>query len=235
MKLGISSILLEQEINCPFIHDIVAKYYELTPFNSDFEMPQLSGIIIHNDDDLENKLRTNHPHIPLIKYSDLEDSWTKETFFIQVTAYKDFNDFLPTCETIKDLVEFHKTYKYFVLAKQRDSYKELGDVLSNHTDSELDSVIEEYKSKFYQINTSPNSFSKTYNSLESVVSYFRRTLTKPERDVVLKVCKSFKSNEIPFIKAIKVINFYVDKHHNQYLKNQKFLKPFPEKLILNNL
>nr|WP_266096189.1 DUF1722 domain-containing protein [Aliarcobacter cryaerophilus] len=44
----------------------------------------------------------------------------------------------------------------------------------------------------------------------------------------------FKNRVIPLISVIKIFNIYINRFDITYLKNQKFLNPYPSKLALRS-
>ena len=78
------------------------------------------------------------------------------------------------------------------------------------------------------------SVSKTYNVLLHMFGYFKKLITKEEKEEILQSLQEFKDRVIPLIAVMKIINLYVKRFDVQYLKVQKFLNPYPKELALRS-
>ncbi len=64
--------------------------------------------------------------------------------------------------------------------------------------------------------------------------YFKKLITKEEKEEILQSLQEFKDRIIPLIAVMKIINLYVKRFDVQYLKMQKFLNPYPRELALRS-
>ena len=64
--------------------------------------------------------------------------------------------------------------------------------------------------------------------------YFKKLITKEEKEDILQALQEFKDKIIPLIAVMKIINLYVKRFDVQYLKVQKFLNPYPKELALRS-
>lgn len=174
-------------------------------------------------------LKDLHPFLPMEEEGRLHDLWLKENFLMQIFSYKDFYEFMGTEDiSYNDLVEFHTKYKYLIYSKSQKAYKELGNIVANKDKKEFLVVLESYKIGFLQSISQKNSIKKTYNILLHILGYFKKHLDANEKKFLLDTCEEFKEKKIPLIVVIKLFTVYIDKLDIQYLKNQKFLNPYPK-------
>jgi uncharacterized protein YbgA (DUF1722 family) len=180
------------------------------------------------------RLRELYPYLPIEEEGRLNDPWLKENFLMQVFAYKEIFDFLATKPLLKHLVAFHTNYKYLIYAKSQSSYKELGKIVANQDKKDLEVILDEYTTGFLKAIALKSSINKTYNVLLHIFGYFKKDLTKEEKEFILTAIDEYKSGIIPLIAVTKILNLYVIRFDEQYLKTQKFLNPYPKEFALRS-
>lgn len=179
-------------------------------------------------------VQQKQPFLPVEEEGRLQDPWLKENFLMQIFAYKELDKFLQSKPTIKNLIEFHTSYKYLIYAKSTEFYKSLGAIVANKDKREFSSLLEEYKSNFLQAIALKGDKNKTYNVLLHIYGYFKKELSKEEKEHILSSCDEYKEGIIPLIAVIKLLNLYVKRFDLTYLKKQKFLNPYPKELALRS-
>ena len=179
-------------------------------------------------------VKDKEPFLPIEEDGRLNDPWLKENFLMQIFAYKDLKNFLENGPTFKELVEFHTSYKYLVYAKGQESYKKLGSIVANHDKKSLEDVLVEYKIAFLRALGEKGNISKTYNVLLHIFGYFKKLINKDEKEHILTACQEYKDGIIPLIAVVKLLNLYVKRFDDSYLKTQKFLNPYPKELALRS-
>ena len=180
------------------------------------------------------ELMEKFPLLPVEEEGRLTDPWLKENFLMQIFAYKNIFDFLKTNPSIGELVDFHTSYKYLIYSKSHEAYKQLGQIVANHEKKDKEIVFEEYKQNFLEAINEKGTISKTYNVLMHIFGYFKKFITKDEKEEVLTSMQEFKDGIIPLIAIIKIIKIYVKRFDIKYLEKQKFLQPYPKELALRS-
>ncbi|MGK0256328.1 MAG: hypothetical protein ACI81I_000945 [Arcobacteraceae bacterium] len=179
-------------------------------------------------------IKTHFPLLPVEEDGRLNDPWLKENFLMQVFAHSDLLTFLNTNPKHKELIEFHTSYKYLIYAKSQKSYKELGHIVANHEKKDINTILEEYKFGFLTAIAQKSSIKKTYNVLLHILGYFKRDIITQEKEFILDACAEYKNGIIPLITVIKLLNLYVLRYDEKYLKTQKFLNPYPKEFALRS-
>ena len=77
--------------------------------------------------------------------------------------------------------------------------------------------------------TSPK---KNANVLQHMMGYFKEQLSSEEKQELLEVIDHYKQEYIPLIVPITLIQHYVRKYDQPYLKEQIYLNPHPLELQL---
>ncbi len=180
------------------------------------------------------ELKKIYPYLPIEEEGRLNDPWLKENFLMQVFAYGELHELLSEELSLKELVEFHTCYKYLIFAKSEKAYKKLGQIVANHEKKEMDELLGLYKEEFLKAIAQKSSIKKTYNVLLHIIGYFKKLITKGEKEHLLEACEEFKKGIIPLVAVTKLINLYVARFDEKYLAKQKFLHPYPGELSLRS-
>ena len=75
---------------------------------------------------------------------------------------------------------------------------------------------------------------KNMNVLQHMMGYFKKQLSKGEKQELLELIDQYRSGHFPLIVPITLINHYVRKYDQPYLKEQYYLNPHPLELQLRN-
>jgi uncharacterized protein YbgA (DUF1722 family) len=75
---------------------------------------------------------------------------------------------------------------------------------------------------------------KNLNVLQHIMGYFKRQLTADEKQDLLEVLDQYRREIVPLIVPITLLNHYVRKYDEPYLKQQLYLNPHPLALKLRN-
>jgi len=76
--------------------------------------------------------------------------------------------------------------------------------------------------------------SKNCNVLHHLLGYFKKVLTPSEKEEMLYLIEQYRQGFIPLIVPVTMINHYVSKYNEPYLKRQYYLNPHPVELKLRN-
>jgi|TARA_R110002033_G_scaffold29007_5_gene65325 uncharacterized protein YbgA (DUF1722 family)/uncharacterized protein YbbK (DUF523 family) len=181
------------------------------------------------------RIKEFYPYLPLEEEGRLNDAWLKENFLMQIFAYRDLHELLKKDDIeFNDLVEFHTSYKYLIYAKSQEFYKELGHIVANHEKKPLEEILVEYKQSFLKAISEKSTINKTYNVLLHIFGYFKKHISKEEKELLLVSMDEYKDGIIPLITIVKMFKIYISRYDIEYLKKQKFLNPYPAELALRS-
>jgi uncharacterized protein YbgA (DUF1722 family) len=75
---------------------------------------------------------------------------------------------------------------------------------------------------------------KNTNVLMHIMGYFKNNLSSNEKAELLMVIENYHKRLIPLVVPLTLINHYVHKYDEPYLKRQHYLNPHPTELMLRN-
>ena len=175
-----------------------------------------------------------NPLIPVIDDGRLQDPGLRENFIDAVFIYMRWQDFLKKGGRVGDMVALHTDLKLLVLAHSPKHYSMLGRLVADakaHTPEDLHSS---YVGLLMDAARVQATSKKHTNVLLHCLGYFKKQLTADEKAEMLEIIGAYQKGYIPLVVPITMINHYVRKYGEPYLKRQHYLNPYPIELMLRN-
>jgi uncharacterized protein YbgA (DUF1722 family) len=110
----------------------------------------------------------------------------------------------------------------------------MGKLVAQAKNLPLKELYREYQTLLMEslgLKTTPK---KNANVLQHMMGYFKEQLSSDEKQELLEVIDLYRKEIIPLIVPITLINHYVRKYDQPYLKKQIYLNPHPLELQLRN-
>jgi uncharacterized protein YbgA (DUF1722 family)/uncharacterized protein YbbK (DUF523 family) len=176
-------------------------------------------------------------HFPLLPVEDegrLHDPALRENFIERVFALARWREFRHRNEGLKGLVEFHTKHKLLILSHSQKHYQEMGRLVAGAKKTPLQKIYGEYQKQFMEalkLRTTPR---KNANVLMHMAGYFKNQLSSAEKEEMLEVIELYREKKIPLIAPLTLVNHYVRKYSQPYLRDQYYLNPHPIELQLRN-
>lgn len=174
------------------------------------------------------------PLIPVIDDGRLHNPNLRENFIEQALIYKRWNTFIKNDPKIRDLVVFHTNLKLLILSHSPKHYSTLGKLVAQAKKYQTDVLFSEYERILMEGLRLPATIKKNTNVLLHIAGYFKKQLSSEDKSELLEVIDQYHKGYIPLIVPIVLINHYVRKFDEPYLKMQFYLNPHPVELMLRN-
>ena len=175
-----------------------------------------------------------NPLIPVIDDGRLHDPGLRETFIDSVVVYRRWQKFLTTGAQAKDLVALHTDLKLLILAHSPKHYSTLGQIVARAKSSTPEELRASYGSLLMEGLRLQATKAKNTNVLLHSMGYFKRQLSSDEKKELLEIIGTYHKGYVPLIVPITLINHYVRKYGEPYLKRQFYFNPHPVELMLRN-
>ena len=110
----------------------------------------------------------------------------------------------------------------------------MGKLVAKAKDLPLKELYQKYQTlltESLELKTTPK---KNANVLQHMMGYFKEQLSADEKQELLEVIDHYRQEYIPLIVPITLIQHYVRKYNQPYLKQQVYLNPHPLELQLRN-
>ena len=176
-------------------------------------------------------------HFPLLPVEDegrLHDPQLRENFIERIFALKRWREVLIKKGNRGNLVDFHTKHKLFILSHSPKHHQIMGKLVAQVKNLPLKELYIQYQSLFLESLRLKTTQKKNANVLQNMMGYFREQLPSDEKQELLEIIELYRKGYIPLIVPMTLINHYVHKYDQPYLKEQVYLNPHPIELQLRN-
>ncbi len=176
-------------------------------------------------------------HFSLLPVEDegrLHDPRLRENFVERIFTLKRWREVLAKKESRGNLVDFHTQHKLLILSHSPKPYQIMGKLVAQAKGVPVKELYQKYQNilmEALQLKTTPK---KNANVLMHMMGYFKEQLSSDEKQELLEVIDRYRREYIPLIVPITLVNHYVRKYDQSYLKQQVYLNPHPLELQLRN-
>jgi uncharacterized protein YbgA (DUF1722 family)/uncharacterized protein YbbK (DUF523 family) len=174
------------------------------------------------------------PLIPVEEEGRLHDAALRENFIERIFALKRWRQVAEQKKSRGSIVAFHTEHKLQIMSHSLQHYRDMGRLVARAKDIPLDSLHQQYEAMFMQALSLNATVKKNVNVLQHMAGYFKKELSKDEKQELQEVIEQYHHNYTPLIVPITLVNHYVRKYEQEYLKNQYYLNPHPIELKLRN-
>lgn len=176
-------------------------------------------------------------HFPLLPAEEegrLHDTPIRENFIDRIFTLNRWRDCMETGGGLGALVEFHTRHKLLVLSHSPKAYQAMGKLVAEGKRVEAGTLYKTYGEHLMAALALNATVNKNANVLQHMAGYFKRLLTPDEKQEIQEVVDGYHRELVPLIVPITLINHYVRKYDEPYLKKQVYLNPHPVALKLRN-
>ena len=174
------------------------------------------------------------PLLPVEEEGRLHDPRLRENFIETIFVLKRWRASLMQGKSAKLLIDFHTRHKYLMMAHSIESYRQMGKLVAQAGDLDVDILYQEYLSQLMKALQLKTSVAKHVNVLQHILGYFKKQLSADEKQEVISVIESYRLQQIPLVVPLTLLNHFVRKYDQTYLKMQVYLNPHPVELKLRN-
>jgi uncharacterized protein YbgA (DUF1722 family) len=120
------------------------------------------------------------------------------------------------------------------MSHSQQHYRDMGRLIARVKETPQESLYEQYEAMLMQALSLRATVKKNVNVLQHMAGYFKQQLSKDEKQELQEIIEQYHQNYTPLIVPITLINHYVRKYGQEYLKKQYYLNPHPIELKLRN-
>jgi uncharacterized protein YbgA (DUF1722 family)/uncharacterized protein YbbK (DUF523 family) len=176
-------------------------------------------------------------HFPLLPVEDegrLHDPALRENFLERLFTLKRWRETLALGAKRGLLVDFHTRHKLLIMSHSPKHYGLLGKLVAQIKEIPLPEIYERYQTLLMEGLRLKSTIKKNANVLLHVMGYFKKNLSPAEKEELLEIVNNYRQGYIPLIVPVTLLNHYVRKYDQPYLKSQYYLDPHPLELKLCN-
>jgi len=176
-------------------------------------------------------------HFPLLPVEDegrLHDPLLRENFIESIFVWKRWREMGEQNRSKGGLVDFHSRHKLLIMAHSPKQYQVLGQWVAQGKGVSLDDLLNQYQEMLSSALRQKPTNKKNANVLHHILGYFKKDLSADEKQEALEVIENYALGLVPLIVPVTLLNHYVRKYHQPYLRDQYYLNPHPLELQLRN-
>lgn len=200
----------------------------------------MRGIRVYDANDVPHKVgvglfaRAFMERFPLLPAEDegrLHDPGIRENFIERIFALRRYRS---VARSVGALVRFHADHKMQLLAHSPKRLREMGRLVAGAKTIPRKELFAAYEGHLMAALAEKATPGKNVNALTHMMGFFKGTLTADEKAEMLDVIRHYGDGLTPLIVPMTLLNHYVQKYDEPYLKTQTYLRPHPLELKLRN-
>ncbi|MGL4860978.1 MAG: YbgA family protein [Enterobacteriaceae bacterium] len=181
------------------------------------------------------QLQQHLPWLPVEENGRLLDSAIRENFVTRIFALHELQQLQQQKLTRKKLIDFHSRYKLLLLAHHQAGYRELGRFVATiSTYSSLAQFVVEYRLRLMTLLKHKATRRNHTNVLNHIQGYFKHYLSPRQRQELTSVIEQYRQGLLPLQGPLTLLKHYMAEYPEDYLSQQRYFSPFPDKLRLSN-
>lgn len=174
------------------------------------------------------------PLVPVEEEGRLSDPKLRENFIERIFVFKRWREQLLEKKSRGNLVAFHTRHKLLILSHSEKLYREMGKLVAGAKKHSPAKLYETYQTLLMEALSLKTTVKKNVNVLLHLMGYFKKELGPDEKKELLEIIENFRKEYVPLIVPVTLINHFVRKYDQPYLKEQFYLNPHPIELKLRN-
>ncbi len=174
------------------------------------------------------------PLIPVEDDGRLHDPRIRENFIERIFTLMRWREAVSQKMNRGTLVSFHTRHKLLLLSHSHNHYRTAGKLVARAKEVPLSELYARYQELLMDAMKLMTTNRKNANVLQHIMGYFKKVLTKDEKQELLEIIQLYRDGTYPLVVPITLVNHYVRKYDEPYLKTQYFLNPHPLELKLRN-
>lgn len=174
------------------------------------------------------------PLLPVEEEGRLHDPWLRESFIERIFVFKRWREAVQRERTVNQIIDFHTRHKLLIMSHSPKHLSSMGKLVARAREIPAAELYDEYVRLLMEALKLRATIKKNTNVLQHLMGYFKKQLSPDEKQELLEVIDLYRRGHFPLIVPITLINHYVRKYDQPYLKSQHYLRPHPLELQLRN-
>jgi uncharacterized protein YbgA (DUF1722 family) len=129
-------------------------------------------------------------------------------------------------------VDFHTDHKLLLLSHSPKHYSLLGRLVAEAKKHGKETLHARYVRLLLEGLSLMATVKKNTNVLHHIMGYFKKDLSRDEKEELLEVIGQYHGGLVPLIVPVTMLKHYVRRLDVEYLKRQYYLNPHPMELML---
>jgi len=196
-----------------------------------------SGVSLTGSGIFARMFMDRFPLLPVEEEGRLNDPELRENFIERVFVMRRWSESIETGKNPANLIRFHTAHKLLVMSHSVEAYRELGALVASAGAVGAPGTEAAYESYITRLAAALKlraTVKKHRNVLLHIMGYFKKNLSPDEKAEVIETIDRYAAGYVPLVVPVTILNHYVRKFDQIYLKGQVYLNPHPVELKLRN-
>jgi len=176
-------------------------------------------------------------HFPLLPVEEdgrLHDPRLRENFIETIFTLKRLRESIARDKSARGLIDYHSRHKLLMMAHSPEIYRQMGKLVARAGEFDVEVLYQDYLALLIKGLRLKPTVPKHINVLQHILGYFKKELSSDEKQEMISIIEIYRANQIPLIVPITLLNHYIRKYDQPYLRQQVYLNPHPVELSLRN-
>ncbi|MBN2027078.1 MAG: DUF523 and DUF1722 domain-containing protein [Actinobacteria bacterium] len=131
---------------------------------------------------------------------------------------------------MRDLVDFQASNKLLLMAYNQSELKLLGRIVANSERLKVKELIPLYRDHLARALSKTPRYTSNINVLMHALGYFSKDIAPREKGYFLEALERYRAGNIPLSAVISIVNSWIVRFDQSYLRQQSYFYPYPEEL-----
>ncbi|MCX5900639.1 MAG: DUF523 and DUF1722 domain-containing protein [Proteobacteria bacterium] len=174
------------------------------------------------------------PLLPVEEEGRLHDPVLRENFIERIFVLRRLRQAMQERKTVGGLVDFHTRHKLLIMSHSTKHYQLMGKLVAQAKAAGIAQAFATYHGLLMEALALKATVKKHTNVLQHMMGYFKNDLSADEKQELLEIIDNYRRELVPLVVPVTLINHYVRKYGQPYLRQQYYLNPHPIELKLRN-
>lgn len=176
-----------------------------------------------------SRIMEKYPNHPKEEDKRLNDIFLREHFYTAIFTICEFRNIY----NFKSLYDFQSKHKLLFMAYNQSKMKVLGKIAANQNEDSFKNILDSYFTDLLLLFKKRPRYLSNINTHMHAFGYYKKYLKSKEKVYFLDLLNEYQEKIIPLSTINSVMNSWNVRFENEYLLNQSYFNPFPERLIVN--
>ena len=175
-----------------------------------------------------------NPLLPVEEEGRLNDADLRENFINRVFVHARWQALQQQGLTKSGLLSFHASHKLLVLAHSTVAYRELGQMLSDLGNVDLQALGDRYIASLMDVLKTVATRKRHTNVLQHLLGYLKNKLAGPQLQDLVETIDAYRRGDYPLVVPVRMLQHHFRGNPHPYISRQVYLYPHPQALGLRN-
>ncbi|AEH51570.1 YbgA family protein [Pseudothermotoga thermarum] len=177
------------------------------------------------------KVLKTFPLVPVEDEGRLKNPSIKDHFLTRLFSLAHWRVFSKQVNSIKDLYEFHRRYKYLLMVHSQQMLRKMGKLLANYSkEQDLQKIVNEYGEMFKLALCKKPTVGSHINVMMHIFGHFSDFINQSEKRHFLNVLQKLREGKIPITVPREILRSWAYRFDDKYVLSQVYLNPYPQEL-----